>query len=192
MKDADHIKCNKEDLLKCDGLFAAWKLGAVNALEQSKSTQVKSKTKMTYEEARKILHPDTTLQALAEIEYYAGFGGQEAKIKAVEEACSIACEALDVIIKNNQKPIEKMITVGCLLKKYPNCSFDLMTPDGYVSISSSMIKISPREEKIQGHLGNHIDKISVNIETLLSEVVYAGTVNEDETKGNAITDYAKK
>lgn len=147
---------------------------------------------MTHQEARKILHPDTTLQALAEIEYYAGFSGREAKIKAVDEACLIACEALDAIIKKTQKPIEKMITVECLLKKYPNCSFDLMTPDGYVSISSSMIKVSPGGEKIQGHLGNRIDKISANIETLLSEVVYAGTVNEDETKGHAITDYAKK
>lgn len=93
--DAEHVKCNKDELLKCDGLFAAWKLGVVNALEQSMSAQVKNKTQMTCEEARKILHPDTTLQTLAEIEYYAGFNGKEAKIKAVEEACIIACEALD-------------------------------------------------------------------------------------------------
>ena len=50
---------------------------------------------MTNEEAIKILHPDTTLTALAEVEYYGGFNGQEAKIKAVEEACIIACEALE-------------------------------------------------------------------------------------------------
>ena len=50
---------------------------------------------MTYEEAMKILHPDTTLTALAEVEYYGGFNGQEAKIKAVEEACLLACEALE-------------------------------------------------------------------------------------------------
>lgn len=93
--DADHVKCNKDELLKCDGLFAAWKLGVINTLEQSKSTQVKSKTKMTCEEARKILHPDTTFQALTKVEYYAGFNGREAKIKAIEEACIIACEALD-------------------------------------------------------------------------------------------------
>ena len=34
---------------------------------------------MTYEEAMKILHPNTTLTALAEVEYYGGFNGQEAK-----------------------------------------------------------------------------------------------------------------
>ena len=50
---------------------------------------------MTHEEAMKILHPNTTLTALAEVEYYGGFNGQEAKIKAVEEACLLACEALE-------------------------------------------------------------------------------------------------
>lgn len=50
---------------------------------------------MTYAEARNILHPNTTLATLAEIEYYSGFGGEEAKRKAVEEACLMACEALD-------------------------------------------------------------------------------------------------
>ena len=50
---------------------------------------------MTREEAMKILHPNTTLTALAEVEYYGGFNGQEAKIKAVEEACLLACEALE-------------------------------------------------------------------------------------------------
>ena len=50
---------------------------------------------MTYEEAIKILHPDTTFMALAEVEYFGGFNGEEAKIKAVEEACVIACKALE-------------------------------------------------------------------------------------------------
>ena len=58
---------------------------------------------MTYEEAMKILHPNTTLTALAEVEYYGGFNGQEAKIKAVEEACLLACEALEKQIP--KKPI---------------------------------------------------------------------------------------
>lgn len=50
---------------------------------------------MTYEEAKRILHPDTTLEALAEIEYYGGFNGGEAKVKACDEACLVACEALE-------------------------------------------------------------------------------------------------
>lgn len=34
---------------------------------------------MTAAEARRIIHPDTTLEALAEIEYYSGFDGKAAK-----------------------------------------------------------------------------------------------------------------
>ena len=60
---------------------------------------------MTYEEAMKILHPNTALTALAEVEYYGGFNGQEAKIKAVEEACLLACQALE-------KQIPKKPTMG--------------------------------------------------------------------------------
>ena len=58
---------------------------------------------MTYEEARRILHPDTTREALVEIEYYGGFKGAEAKIKAVNEACLVACEAIDRIMEKNDE-----------------------------------------------------------------------------------------
>ena len=43
--------------------------------------------RMTYDEAIKLLHPDTTRQALAEIEYYNGFNGKQAKIEAINQAC---------------------------------------------------------------------------------------------------------
>ena len=46
---------------------------------------------MTYEEAKRILHPDTKREALAEI----GFKGKEKLQEAVDEACIMACEALD-------------------------------------------------------------------------------------------------
>lgn len=46
---------------------------------------------MTHEEAKRILHPDTTREALAEI----GFKGKEKSQEAVDEACLMACEALD-------------------------------------------------------------------------------------------------
>ena len=49
---------------------------------------------MTREEAIRILDPETTSAALAEIEYYAGFRGKEAAIKAVEDACILAVAAL--------------------------------------------------------------------------------------------------
>ena len=66
---------------------------------------------MTNEEAMKILHPNTTLTALAEVEYYGGFNGQEAKIKAVEEACLLACQALEKQIP--KKPRETRCALMC-------------------------------------------------------------------------------
>lgn len=50
---------------------------------------------MTAAEAKRIIHPDTTIEALAEIEYYDGFSGKKAKIAACDEACLVACAALD-------------------------------------------------------------------------------------------------
>lgn len=50
---------------------------------------------MTAAEAKRIIHPDTTLEALAEIEYYGGFSGKDAKTATVDEACLVACAALD-------------------------------------------------------------------------------------------------
>lgn len=46
---------------------------------------------MTYKEAKRILHPGTTREALAEI----GFKGKEKLQDAVDEACLKACAALD-------------------------------------------------------------------------------------------------
>jgi repressor LexA len=52
---------------------------------------------MSYSEAIRILHPDTTADALAEIEYYAGFKGEDAKVNAVGVACLVACKALKAL-----------------------------------------------------------------------------------------------
>ena len=49
---------------------------------------------MTREEAIRILDPVTSMDALAEIEYYGGFRGQEAVRKAVDDACILAVAAL--------------------------------------------------------------------------------------------------
>ena len=81
---------------------------------------------MTHEEAMKILHPNTTLTALAEVEYYGGFNGQEAKIKAVEEACLLACKALEKQIpkkpyKDNENGVyEKEHCPSCHRSLFPN------------------------------------------------------------------------
>lgn len=49
---------------------------------------------MTREEAIRILDPETTGEALAEIEYYGGFSGKTAAVQAVSDACILAVSAL--------------------------------------------------------------------------------------------------
>ena len=49
---------------------------------------------MTNEEAIMLLNPSTRILALAEIEYYNGFRSKDAYIKAKEDACILAVEAL--------------------------------------------------------------------------------------------------
>lgn len=49
---------------------------------------------MTREEAIRILDPETTREALAEIEYYNGFSGKAAAVQAVTDACVLAVTAL--------------------------------------------------------------------------------------------------
>lgn len=49
---------------------------------------------MTIDEAIRILDPKTTVEALAEIEYYGGFRGDEAMTKACDDACIIAVETM--------------------------------------------------------------------------------------------------
>ena len=69
---------------------------------------------MTYKEAKRILHPDTTGKALAEIE----FKGKEKLQEAVDEACLMACEALDKQIQEppvvlNHKGSKHFFCVAC-------------------------------------------------------------------------------
>ena len=49
---------------------------------------------MTIDEAIKILDPATTAEALTEIEYYGGFRGREAEVKACKDACVIAVDVM--------------------------------------------------------------------------------------------------
>ena len=55
---------------------------------------------MEYLEAIRILHPDTTREALEKIRYHAGFRSIEAEIKAINEACLLACEAMEKVMKD--------------------------------------------------------------------------------------------
>ena len=49
---------------------------------------------MTREEAIRILDPETTGEAMEEIEYYGGFSGRAAVVQAVLDACVLAVAAL--------------------------------------------------------------------------------------------------
>lgn len=63
---------------------------------------------MTKEAAARILDPATTVEALAEIEYYAGFSGQIAKI----QACSAACEIAAAVLRESAAKDTNVLTHG--------------------------------------------------------------------------------
>ena len=58
---------------------------------------------MTIEQAIAILEPETTRAALYEYQYYGGFRGEEAKIKACEEACRIAAAVMRWEVSRQQR-----------------------------------------------------------------------------------------
>ena len=82
---------------------------------------------MTAKEAHAILHPDTTAASIWEIKMDVS---NEAAMKAVEDACIVACEALEKQIP--KKPGEKESTEKT---RYlcPNCEYNPITiyADGY-------------------------------------------------------------
>ena len=81
---------------------------------------------MTDEQAHKILHPSTSKEAIAEIDYYNGFN-REAGIKIVEEACLVACNALEKMagIERALERLEEKETE--LRKARHNLSFEMYT-----------------------------------------------------------------
>ena len=75
---------------------------------------------MTNEEAIMLLNPSTRILALAEIECYNGFRGKEAYIKAKEDACMLAVEALEKAnkyrwhdLRKNPDDLPKADEYGC-------------------------------------------------------------------------------
>lgn len=83
---------------------------------------------MTAAEAKRIIHPDITVEALAEIK------GKNAKVTAVDEACLVACAALDKQIPKkptNLRGFGKYSTVigtcpicgGGNNSEYPYCGY---------------------------------------------------------------------
>lgn len=76
---------------------------------------------MTAAEAKRLLHPDTTIEALAEIEYYDGLNGKNAKIAACDEACLVACVALDKQIPKKPNGIHGLGKHSTVIGLCPTC-----------------------------------------------------------------------
>lgn len=64
---------------------------------------------MTREEAIRILDPETTGEALSEIEYYNGFSGKTAAVQAVSDACVLAVSALREREERRWIPVEERL-----------------------------------------------------------------------------------
>ena len=64
-------------------------------------------SEMSIEEAIRILDPETSADAIAEIKYYAGFN-QDKAIEKVEEACEVACS-----IMRSFKKLKKLYAKVC-------------------------------------------------------------------------------
>ena len=86
---------------------------------------------MTREEAIRILDPETTTEALAEIEYYAGFRGQEAVTKAVDDACILAVAALREQEDRRWIPVDAVETVDAVeVVRCRDCKHLVLTAEG--------------------------------------------------------------
>lgn len=95
---------------------------------------------MTKEDAARILDPATTVEALAEIEYYAGFSGQAAKVQAVSDACEIAVAALREQLATNCHQLEPVTNRNGLT--------------GWISVED---RLPPDEKTVLAYYGYDID-----------------------------------
>ena len=87
-----------------------------------------SNTVMTAKEAHAILHPDTSAASIWEIKMDVS---NEAAMKAVEDACVVACEALETQIPkkvNNREEHADYIEGNC-----PDCDLPVCDVDNYCS-----------------------------------------------------------
>lgn len=70
---------------------------------------------MDIDDAIRILDPETTAEALAEIEYYNGFSGHFAKVEACDEACEVAVavmRAQQAAEKNDPLTLDELRQMG--------------------------------------------------------------------------------
>lgn len=78
--------------------------------------------RMTREEAIRLLDPETTVEAIAEIKYYAGFNAKTASIQAITEACELAVNDMRKQIPMKPQHIDANEEFdGNWKKTCPNC-----------------------------------------------------------------------
>ena len=75
---------------------------------------------MTVQEAIKILNPETSADALSEIEYYGGFSGNMAQIQAIIDA--------------------SLVAIGCMEKQIPKKPKLVTRADGIINFSTSCLQ----------------------------------------------------
>ena len=81
---------------------------------------------MTREEAIRLLDPETTAKAIAEIQYYAGFIGKGVNKQAVTEACELAVK--DMRKQTPMKPKRSSREIRyCEVWTCPSCGFTWST-----------------------------------------------------------------
>ena len=84
---------------------------------------------MKIEQAIRLLHPDTTSEEIAEIEYKNGFRDEQAAVNKINEACEMACKAME-------KQIPKKVEVQQWIYTKCECGYEFSEHhgDGYYSI----------------------------------------------------------
>lgn len=90
---------------------------------------------MTIEEAIRLLHPNTTAEEIAEIEYRYGFNGQKTAIHKINKACEIACKSME-------KQIPKKVTHEATLYKCCTCPTCKNVVDKFEKWGESTVRIT--------------------------------------------------
>ena len=102
--------------------------------------------RMTYEEAKRILHPDTTRDAIREL----ALDGVDA-VKAAEQACTVACEAIDKVLASQWVPVSERLP-----ELYDNVIAAVLSRDGYGMPAYFVTMAETRKIKLGKYLTAYI------------------------------------
>lgn len=107
---------------------------------------------MKIEEAIRILHPDTTREALSEVEYFGRFEGEKKVLDAVNSACLLACSELQKILSGELVPVDRIpngaVTNGTGVKA---------NPTNAEVIAQALLCFDSLEPEVQENVAEYID-----------------------------------